>query len=899
MKQVAEGDLTSVSNLVSMITPKGSYYIDRDMRDTFMEEYCSYIYETEDPVVGLAEKPDELSPYMPVLVDVDLKFKEDDDTEWDISTGESIYYESHVKFVINIYQRTLREIVDGIDDRHLACFLLEKKPYRISTTNGQTYVKNGFHLHFPWIFLSKADQECHLIPRVQKICKDSNTFAELGFEDSGALIDRGYTRAPWLMYGSRKAVEFDPYFLTNIIDAHGDEIQMDDALKGYVVYDARNQPIDIRDKEMYYLPRILSIHLANRQHFVIKSTVQRVVMPKVKAKQKVRSDDFDDMQSASERIQEAAKLLQMISPTRAEAYDSWMTVIWSLHNSFDGDPAALELAIKFSRQCPEKFDESRLVSDWEHMVSRENGYTLRTLHHYAKLDSPDRYRVYMAESMKKQVDQTTMSDGSHSDLAGMLLKLFGNIYVCTCIKSDTWYTFENHGWAKIEAGITLKEKISTTLVDVFANAANALATEKVELSRQGKDYESKSVGEREKKILRIMSNLKMAPFKNNVMSECRAKFYNKRFEDILDKNKYLIRFKNGVYDLQNHIFRDGLPEDYCSLTLGVEYRVYTETDPKVMQVYDYFNKVFPDVSVRDYFMDISSDIFVGGNHHKKIWFWTGAGDNAKSVTETIFEKMMGEYAVKLPTSAFTGRRTQSSSATPEMSRLGNGVRWVMAQEPGKKEVFNIGLCKELSGNDTMYARGLYQEGKEIIPMFKLGIVCNDPPIVPDDDRAFWARIRLIPFEAKFCDDAPETFEEQLRQKRFPIDRSFTDKVPDLLSAFAWVLLERRKVRGGAALNEPEKVKMATAAYRAKNDHYSSYIQECLVEDAGKVITLTEVYASFKEWFRESVPNAMVPTKTDFKEQMEKRWGEPVGATMKWKGWRLRTLQDDMEDVVDV
>ena len=194
MKQVAEGDLTSVSNLVSMITPKGSYYIDRDMRDTFMEEYCSYIFETEDPVVGLAEKPDELSPYMPVLVDVDLKFKEDDDTEWDISTGESIYYESHVKFVINIYQRTLREIVDGIDDRHLACFLLEKKPYRISTTNGQTYVKNGFHLHFPWIFLSKADQECHLIPRVQKICKDSNTFAELGFEDSGALIDRGYPR---------------------------------------------------------------------------------------------------------------------------------------------------------------------------------------------------------------------------------------------------------------------------------------------------------------------------------------------------------------------------------------------------------------------------------------------------------------------------------------------------------------------------------------------------------------------------------------------------------------------------------------------------------------------------------------------------------------------------------
>ena len=39
----------------------------------------------------------------------------------------------------------------------------------------------------------------------------------------------------------------------------------------------------------------------------------------------------------------------------------------------------------------------------------------------------------------------------------------------------------------------------------------------------------------------------------------------------------------------------------------------------------------------------------------------------------------------------------------------------------------IGILKELSGNDTFYARGLFQNGAEIEPMFKLVVICNDPP----------------------------------------------------------------------------------------------------------------------------------------------------------------------------
>ena len=90
---------------------------------------------------------------------------------------------------------------------------------------------------------------------------------------------------------------------------------------------------------------------------------------------------------------------------------------------------------------------------------------------------------------------------------------------------------------RVEAGITLKEKISSVLVDQFTTVANKVHEEQMELSRQGKDYESKLVANKLKSIHRIISNLKMAPFKNNVMSECKEAFYRAKFEDILDKNK--------------------------------------------------------------------------------------------------------------------------------------------------------------------------------------------------------------------------------------------------------------------------------------------------------------------------------------------------------------------------
>ena len=230
-----------------------------------------------------------------------------------------------------------------------------------------------------------------------------------------------------------------------------------------------------------------------------------------------------------------------------------------------------------------------------------------------------------------------------------------------------------------------------------------------------------------KQIQKTIRDLKSSSFKNSVMREAADIFYNRKFKSYLDMNPYLIGFKNGVYDLKLNIFRSGRPEDFISKCMPINYLEFTETDDKVLAVRDFLEKVFPDKSVRQYFLDQSSDVFVGGNLQKVVLFWTGSGNNGKSVTQNIFEQMLGEYAIKFSTTLITGKKVSNGAANPELARSGGGVRWATLEEPDGDEEINIGYLKSLSGNDTFFGRDLFEKGKqtrEINPLFKLIFICN-------------------------------------------------------------------------------------------------------------------------------------------------------------------------------
>jgi len=893
---------------VSLFCPKGKYQMDRRSMELFWKHYLDNVSKQSDGsenIMSLAEKPQQ---YIPILVDVDLKHsicekptsgdaddddqhpddQHPDDQHPDDQHPDILYYtEDHITRTIEHYQSTLRSILDDCDDKDLTCVVLEKEPYTI-TKGGRTYLKNGFHLHFPYVFLRKMDHELHLLPRVKEALQDAEVFTDLGFTDIDKVIDASYTKVPWLLYGSAKDSGFDPYIATKVYDAYGQAHSIDDGLDGYEIFNEKEQSIDMGATPSYYLPRILSIIPFGRNIREIKQNLSYPIQNTVKTLKEIDTKSYIK-ESIEIELKRAEELLGLIDDSRAENYSDWMTIGWALFCISDGTMEGLDQWLEFSKRCSEKFNESGCRYEWSKMVAKE--MTLGTLKFFAKQDNPAKYKEFVDRLIAPHIDKSLY--GSHNDIAKALYEQYGEVMVCSSLSFKEWWIFENHIWRRMDDGVQLRSKISSEIVKHYED----MGREMFQKLAGCEEHEKALYNEKLNRAQKLINNLKSAPFKSNVMKECMEVFYNNNFNEKLDGNPWIIGFRNGIYDVKAHLFRVGRPDDYISKQLGVNYEAnMDENDQRVLDVHDFLEKIFPDQSVRNYFMDHSSDVFIGGNPQKLVAVWSGEGDNGKSVTQTLFEKMLGAYSIKLPTSLLVGKRTQASAACPELARTGNGVRWAVLQEPDQKDVINIGILKELSGNDTFFARGLYKEGCEITPMFKLTLICNEPPKLPYSDKAAWNRIRVIPFETTFTDDAPNDIASQIKQKKFPKDPHFSEKLDGMTEAFAWVLLQHRK--HPKKRTEPEKVLAATANYKRKNDIYRQFVEEIIIEDEGSVITLIELYSNFKEWFKDSMPNHSIPVKTEVKEYFAKSWGE-MSRGGKWSGYRTRTLQDDLENGVAI
>ena len=62
------------------------------------------------------------------------------------------------------------------------------------------------------------------------------------------------------------------------------------------------------------------------------------------------------------------------------------------------------------------------------------------------------------------------------------------------------------------------------------------------------------------------------------MRECKELFYKCGFEEHMNENAKLLCFTNGVFDYDTLTFRDGKPEDMCSLSTNIKLEPLTEDD---------------------------------------------------------------------------------------------------------------------------------------------------------------------------------------------------------------------------------------------------------------------------------------------------------------------------------
>lgn len=857
---------TSIGN------PKISIFIPDDKYDDFINIYA--LAMTNGIPLHFTEKP--LDP-SPLRVDLDFRFAIPENND-DISSNNKskivrVYTEEHVYNIVNSYFNIINKYLDVNDDAKVA-YVMEKS----NPTEFRDKIKDGIHIVFPNIIVPNTVQ--HFIRK--KILDSANEIFQ-GLHvcnEFESIIDKAIIDVNcWQMYGSRKP-DCEAYRVSKIFN----NIEGNTIIKELTI-NASN--------EINYI-KLFSMRINNNPIEINTMYVNEIeeyikhVLPSIDQKQKTKLQNniFSKSLNINKNYTTEDELIisrqlvsECLSYTRAEKYDDWINLGWVLRNI---DYRLLDSWIEFSK-IGSAYIEGECQKLWNNM--RKDHMGIGTLRWWAKSDNIRKYNEIIDESIIPLIDICIRSDGSHYDVARVVQAQYKDEF--KSISKDLWYKYDKrkHRWVKTREGLNLRLILSTEICKKFMERSQQLNNANY---NDNGDLDQKAINEeRNKKCIAIALKLKNASFKDSVMKECKCLFIEDKFEELLDSRSHLIGFENGVYDLKMHIFRDGMPDDYIYHSTNINYVPYNPDSPEIIEINEFFSKIFTNDAVKNYILDVIACIIDGSIAQERFYIFTGQGSNGKSRLLDLIQKTIGDYYCILPIALLTQKRAASNSASGELERT-KGRRFAVMQEPSENDKINIGFMKELSGNDRILTRGLYKDPYEFKPQFKMILTCNELPEVPSDDGGTWRRIRVVEFLSKFC-------ENPTKPNEFAMDLELSDKFDRWAESFMSLLIERHKHINPNSLHEPMEVRIATESYKKNNDIIGQYFSEKIIRDptSSDRIGLAKIYNTFRVWCCQNVPKGKKwPDRNQLKAYLEKLLGAYPIDNKGWKGIKYANIVEE-------
>lgn len=843
-------------NTHTSLNPNASYNITGNARrDRFMALYKAALDDGEE--LHFTEKHKSQGP---ILVDIDIKYTSTD-------SNDRRYNDDHIMYIIEKYNRLLNHYLD-ISDEQLQVFVFEKQTPTIAREENSNdeikySLKDGFHLMYPYICTEPEIQ--YLIRKeVIDMATNDKLFSDINAENSldDIFDNRVIKDNNWFLYGSSKP-DRDPYLVTKAF---------------YVL-----EPVDINQSyDPDTFPDLFSIRQYNNEEIINfkNNYTKEIITTKCKDLGLIKVDKpiiFKQNYNKNnpDEVRIARKLVRILSPKRAVDYDQWIQVGWCLHNI---NESLLDEWIEFSKKAKNKFKAGECEKLWEKF--KDDGYSIASLYKWAKDDNLEKYTEIKLEEIHDKIQNGVT--GTAWDTAKVVYEQYKHTFVCTSVKNKKWYEFKGHKWEPVDEAYSLNHKLSEEVVNMYTSMSSWYGN----LAKENKFGDKDNLLQKANSASNITLKLRQTKFKRDVLSECMTLFYNPTFVEKLDEQRSLIGFNNGVYDLENNIFRSGRPEDMISMTTGIDYVPYDPNDPITQEVEKFIRDIQPEDDMRSYVLDLLASCLQGHVPDEKFHIWTGTGGNGKSLLIMLFMKALGEYCATLPSSLITGKRSASNAASPEMART-KGKRFCILQEPEEKDQINLGLMKELTGGDKIMARGLFQDPIEFYPQFKLILTCNKLPHIASNDGGTWRRIRLVPFDMKFVENPKEPNERK-------IDKTIKSKLDMWKTAFMSILIKRFQNYKLNGLIEPPKVQVTTNKYQADSDIFMEFINQRieLTKDPKDSLKIGNIYEEFKIWFKNEQGGKKIPTRPEVKSYFEEKFKKmpPSG----WKGMRILEEIDEDE-----
>ena len=852
----------------------GKFYMDNEEREEFMRLYIKALDNNVNDMPILEAQ----SEWGPLIIDVDLEQPIED------YKGGRLYDEKLINNLIRIYVKAIDNYLIVKKEDYRICVFEKSKPMEKEST-----FRDGFHIMFPQTCVQTRIR--HLI-RVMavKLCKEEELFS--GYtQPVEKIIDKSVVSSNnWFIYGSKKpnghVYKLKKIYNNNldIIYDHDKGIMYDADTGAHVNYHYDNEKL-VKYFSLY--SKKFQKKKATELGDLISESDIEVECNEHGINTNLRNDimKHDIPCNKEDEIRKAYRYTNMLSGKRAEDYHDWVRVGLVLHNI---DLSLLAAWVEFSKKCDKKFKEGECEKMWRTMKNPSTGnlLTIRSLAFWAKQDDPKQYEVFNREEFKNIMNKSL--NGNTYFLAKSIHAKYSDRYICSSIKNNTWWEFKNHKWVRIDEGYTLKMQLS----EDFANEYNKEISEISIMITKASGVAKEELTRRRSSLDTIVSKLMNNTFKKTLMDECKALFYDDLFDRKLDENTNLVGFENGVYDLEQNIFREGRPDDYITLSTKNYYQKWSDKNPYKNKILDFLSKILPNERVRKYFIHALCTCLCGDNKEEKLYILTGCGSNGKSLTMDLMYHALGDYYMSCPITIITRKRGTSNETSPEKVRM-KGKRCGVFQETDDGEKLNVGVMKEFTGGDKVLVRDLFKGSNEMIefkPQMKFFLTCNQLPAVPSNDDGTWRRLRIIDFNSKFTDSPSKPNE-------FMIDNTLKQKIPEWGPSFLSYLLHiyNTEYKNMTYLADPVEVMTSTKQYKMENDFYTEYIMDRIIvtNNDKDYIKSTPLWEDFKAWFISAHTNSKLPKKTEYVKFLNKQFNEPTK-----KGYTKITFNNNKDESSD-
>ena len=817
---------TNDYNYVSMANPGTKFKIPHELNQKFMNLYVKTLLSGYP--LHIQETRKSVSP---LILDFD----------WKYSSDSRLYTYNTIQMIIVEFNNIIKKYLKLEDNKYnIACVFEKEKP-----TKYQNYMKDGIHIMYPYIY-ARSNLRAIMLNELLKAANDNHWFNDWDLiETMDNVIDNAVIKNNWLLYGSKKP-EKSLYDLTCFY--FDNKLIFDNDIL------SQSFPLESR-------PCIFSVRKSNNptpyNNFYDDDQIENIYGDMFSVEKKVNSKYVQN----PENVNKAIKLAKLLSKDRAAHYQSWICVGWCLHNISD---ILFDSWIEFSKLCPDKFDYNYCIRVWND--ARNNmGYTIGSLIYWAREDNLQGYISYLNDELKTYFTDSPNNTDVNTDynIAQTIYNYSKSYIVCVSLqKTNTlWYEYKNNLWKICYGATTLQKLMSEEVSEIYINMAKVLGT----LS-----YSDDKNTDAHKKKSDIMyaigaNKLKSDKHKTSIINQAKHLFFNSDFLQKLDENRNLLLFNNGIYDLQLGVFRNGTPDDMVSISSKIDYIPYDISHPYIIDIDNFISELQPNPDMKKYLLFLLASCLEGHVRNESFHIFTGSGSNGKSLLMNLLSYALGDYVGTFNITMLTGKLTSSSQASPDLAKL-KGKRVAIFHEPEKQDKLNIGLIKQLSGGDKIYARQLYCEPFEFTPQAKYFLLCNDLPTINSSDGGIWRRIKVVNFGVKFVDEPKLQFERK-------INRDLKYKMELWAPYFIGYLLETYKeyIKLGF-IPEPMEVSEATFKYRERADIIRNYIIKNIDYNNDGKLSLTDVWNSFKSWYINEYNTSVPFSKPDFKDMFTDKIG---------------------------